>query len=414
MMLAFVTAVTAPAYADSYIEKLGNLRLNEVQYIATHNSYHIAPDWAVRWLLESSGYGRSTDWPGTRLSRALNYTHLPLAAQLDLGIRAVELDVHDDPEGGRFAHPNFVTAVANNHTPLEAPYDSEGAMQRPGFKVFHMADIDQRTTCTLFVKCLMEIAQWSQNNPSHAPIIIFVETKQNGSLPLKADGPIAADSKFVTGSWDRLQSEIKGVFSRRQLLIPSDITPGTNGGWRWPTLRQAAGKIAFFLLDSQAASIGFRNEVQRPTDRLIFSGERPAKLAIINANLDPWVTLPDPQDQRIPLSAKREMLTFTRADADTEEARQNNGHRRDLAFSSGANFISTDYPFPNKMFSDYAVSFSGGAYIRCNEALIASCGAIAPASFVAKNVSTNGTQAAPTNPAIGPSVDASTRGLEKP
>ena len=72
-------------------------RLNQLQVIGSHNSYHIAPDGAIRELLVSRNAQRA---------QALDYTHRPLAEQFSkLGIRQVELDVYADPKGGLFASP---------------------------------------------------------------------------------------------------------------------------------------------------------------------------------------------------------------------------------------------------------------------------------------------------------------------
>jgi hypothetical protein len=63
--------------------------------LGSHNSYHQAPSSDV---LEALG-GLATAGP----LQAWQYTHAPLARQLDAGVRALELDVYWDPEGGRFA-----------------------------------------------------------------------------------------------------------------------------------------------------------------------------------------------------------------------------------------------------------------------------------------------------------------------
>ena len=59
-------------------------------------------------------------------------------------------------------------------------------------------------------------------------------------------------------------------------------------------------------------------------------------------------------------------MVRTRADSDTREARKNDTTRRDKALSSGAQFISTDYPEPNKKFSDYSVQFTDKKIYRNN------------------------------------------------
>ena len=58
-------------------------------------------------------------------------------------------------------------------------------------------------------------------------------------------------------------------------------------------------------------------------------------------------------------------MVRTRADADTLEARQNDTCRRDAAFASGTQAISTDYYLRTNLFgNDYRVIIAGG--LRCN------------------------------------------------
>jgi hypothetical protein len=60
-------------------------------------------------------------------------------------------------------------------------------------------------------------------------------------------------------------------------------------------------------------------------------------------------------------------LVRTRADADTREARAEDTSRRQLAFDSGAQFISTDYYEPDPRFGGhYQVIFPDGRYVREN------------------------------------------------
>ena len=76
----------------------GDPRLNQIQVIGTHNSYHIAPAPTVLGLIAAGG---------RRNAEALDYTHRPLAEQFSqLGIRQIELDVFADPKGGLFASPS--------------------------------------------------------------------------------------------------------------------------------------------------------------------------------------------------------------------------------------------------------------------------------------------------------------------
>ena len=63
---------------------------------------------------------------------------------------------------------------------------------------------------------------------------------------------------------------------------------------------------------------------------------------------------------------RRGFLVRTRADIGTRESRANDPRRRDKAFASGAQFISTDYPESNPRFSDYRVRFERGIVVRTN------------------------------------------------
>src|SRR5206468_327102 len=73
------------AWAVSATAMAGEPRLNQMQVIGTHNSYHIAPAPAVLETIASAG---------RRRAEGLDYTHRPLADQFTrLGIRQIELDV---------------------------------------------------------------------------------------------------------------------------------------------------------------------------------------------------------------------------------------------------------------------------------------------------------------------------------
>src|SRR5687768_17106621 len=75
------------------------VRLNEIQLLGTHNSYHIAPEPPVLAFL------------GAR-ARDIEYTHRLLEEQLSRqGIRKFELDVFADPEGGRYAKPSVLKVI---------------------------------------------------------------------------------------------------------------------------------------------------------------------------------------------------------------------------------------------------------------------------------------------------------------
>lgn len=72
-------------------------RLNEIQVLGTHNSYHIQPRPALMGAIASLE---------PELARTLEYTHLPLGEQLEHGARQFEFYVYADPAGGHYARVN--------------------------------------------------------------------------------------------------------------------------------------------------------------------------------------------------------------------------------------------------------------------------------------------------------------------
>jgi len=64
---------------------------------------------------------------------------------------------------------------------------------------------------------------------------------------------------------------------------------------------------------------------------------------------------------------KQGYLVRTRSDENTDQARTNDTTRRDLALSSGAQMISTDYPASEpSQWTKYVVEFPDGLVARCN------------------------------------------------
>ncbi len=343
----------------------GPLRLNELQFIGTHNSYHIAPDRAVFDLMRATGYEESPIWTGPALEEALSFTHPPLARQLDMGLRVFELDVHDDPDGGRYAQPGFLAALGPDAAARLDPVDPAGVLRAPGMKVFHTADTDVRSRCLLFTDCLKAIRDWSDAHPGHLPIFIQIETKE-GRKPVLADAYRPADpAPFTEPAWRRLHAEIGGVFGAERLFLPRDLRgrhASLNQAIRqegWPRVSELRGKVIFLLLDSPEQQDAYVALIERGLEPILFPSRNPA---------DPftaWMIEPTPDRRTIRPLVEAGFLVYTRADADSAEPRRNDSARAAEALASGAQLISTDYPVARPDVGPYAVSF-GGAYVRCN------------------------------------------------
>lgn len=136
------------------------LKINQIQVIGTHNSYHagIAPNEAKLWLAKNPA-----------ALKGLEYQHQSLPEQFDSGVRQIELDIYADTKGGRYAHPSGPDMVAAAHLPPDPPFDPSALMSKPGFKVMHVQDVDYRSNCQPFRDCLQQVRTWSKAHPNHVP-----------------------------------------------------------------------------------------------------------------------------------------------------------------------------------------------------------------------------------------------------
>ncbi|MEP5611671.1 MAG: Ca2+-dependent phosphoinositide-specific phospholipase C, partial [Cyclobacteriaceae bacterium] len=143
--LLILVLLTSCSSDDSVPQRLnpaldGCLCLNDVQIIGSHNSYKIAVEQAILDYI---------DQLDPSLSPALEYEHIPLVDQLELGLRNLELDVYYDPLGGRYSDPEGLNVVLQaGKTPL--PYDVDNQLEEPGLKMFHIQDVDFRSHHLLF------------------------------------------------------------------------------------------------------------------------------------------------------------------------------------------------------------------------------------------------------------------------
>jgi hypothetical protein len=316
----------------------GTLRFDQVQVLASHNSYHGRPYPEVLEGLQQAVPG---------LPATLDYAHAPLPEQFDLGVRAIELDVYDDPDGGKFAEPSYPMQVG-----VTLPDRPE--MDEPGYKVLHEANVDTNSTCLTFVECLTLVKTWSDAHPGHVPIGIQIEMK---------------DDEITEPMFRRLENEISATLPREKYFTPDDVrgdyaTLGdavkTQG---WPALGAVRGKL-YFLLDNggqtSATYLAFHQSLE---DRLLFTPSEPGKPDAAFAKLnDP---IEDADAIKAALAAN--MVVRTRADADTLEARANDRTTAEAALDSGAHIVSTDYEQPDPTLEhDYTVAIPKGTPARCN------------------------------------------------
>ena len=331
------------------------LKLNQIQVIGSHNSYHagIPPNASKLWQEKNP-----------RLFNGLDYQHASLTSQFDSGVRQIELDVFADSKGGRYAHPNGPSLVAAAHLPPDPPFDPNGVMLKPGFKVMHIQDLDYVSTCQPFVACLEEVRRWSHAHPDHIPLFILVETKQGDAHP--PEQPTEPEH-FTSATFDALDAEIRSVFPPQEMITPDDV----RGHYKtlneailagnWPTLASARGKVVF-LMDQRPVGPVYREGHPSLRGRVLFTNAVPGEPDAAFTEMN------DGPADKITELVRQGYLVRARTDSDTKQARTNDTSTRDAMVASGAQMLSTDYPAsePAKWEGHYSVSLPGNAAVRCD------------------------------------------------
>jgi Phosphoinositide phospholipase C, Ca2+-dependent len=352
LFLIALLAVLAPPAAAAP-------RLNEVQVIGTHNSYH-------RELSEpeQATYDQIISTPGD-YDAFLAYSHASIPDQFaQQDVRGLELDLLPDPEGGLYAEPLVRKRMGLG--PLPDP-----AWWQPGAKVFHITDLDYETTCVRLVACLERARAWSAANRRHVPLLIMLELK--GS-----DRRAVAQGGVTAPAWDRaaldaLDAEIRSVFSDRELVTPDDVRrPGLTleqsvRRHGWPALEDSRGQVAF-LLDNDPGAIRDAYVAGRPSlqGRAIFTNSRPGNpdAAFIKRN--------EPRGAntaQIQQLVRDGYLVRTRSDVPLATVTSGDTSMRDAALASGAQLVSTDFPqvgMSARYGSDFVARLPEGGPVRCN------------------------------------------------
>ncbi|WP_405247783.1 phosphatidylinositol-specific phospholipase C1-like protein [Cellulophaga sp. Asnod2-G02] len=324
-------------------------KLHQTQVIGSHNSYKQAIQPKLYSYLER----RDT----TGGLQNLAYTHIPIPEQLDLGLRNLEIDVHADPEGGRYAHPKGLSIVSGDEV-----YDEKHSMNSPGFKVFHIIDIDFRTSYYTLKDCLIALRAWSDRNPEHSTIFITLEPKDSDQSIFGTQAV-----PFTGALFDALDTELRTYLGADKIIMPDNIIGEYKTleaavlAGNWPSMEHARGKFLFILDDNHKKKELYKKGHANLKGRVAFVNEKegsPEAAAMI---------LNDPKDSCIPELVRKGYLIRTRADAGTTQARTNDYSNFEAAKKSGAQIITTDYYLPSTLFrSTYQVQFDDATYERAN------------------------------------------------
>jgi hypothetical protein len=324
------------------IEACGDLRLNDIQVIGTHNSFHMAltpPEQAEFAKLNPAAVEER------------NYTHASITDQLTkYGVRDLEFDIFWDSKGA-YGSP-WVAKAAGAEGPDAA------VMGEPGIKVLHEQDVDYRSVCPTLKACLGEVAEFSDAHPDHVPITIHLQFK-DGPIIFPAPGAVIPE-KWTPAGMDELDKVLLAELGSQRVITPDEVRGDAAtlrdavAGDGWPMVKDNLGRVLITMIDNGAQI--YRAQYLEDHDglqgRVLFTQGSAASMAAETApggsvqgdvvfigNDDPFADAP------VSEWLKRGLLVRTRSDdrkdviADPEVDRS---VRRDAALELGAQFVVTD------------------------------------------------------------------------
>ncbi len=288
------------------------LRINQIQVKGTHNSYHVF-----------------TDEPQPVFGGDL----APLDVQADQqGVRQFEIDVHYDEERG--------------------------------FVVYHTFFGDTGSNCELLTDCLQSLKDWSDMNPGHQVLFIFIEPKDDFE-PLIMEQHCDDLDQLILSVWpqDRLirPDDVRKEYATLRAAIEAD---------GWPSMAAGRDKAMFFYFDSGSYRDAYLDGHPNAEGRAMF----PRADKDLSSPIGAFVNFDDPltDSDRIAEFAQAGFLIRTRTDVASQGLSDGNEERVQAALSSAAQMISTDYPVMTDLF-DYVFDIPDGQPSRCNP-LLASTG----------------------------------------
>lgn len=335
VIVLFSCKTGAPPPVDVPSSPLENLKINQIQIIASHNSYRIH----TYEPLFQAILGLGTLIPPSFNPLELDYTHEPLTTQLNqYGMRGLELDVYHDPLGGHFYYRGgnvLINQPRISHIP---------ELLEPGFKILHIPDIDYMTHHYTFLDALKTIKKWSDSHPNHLPLFINVEPKEDALRDQLENDSLVFALKFSPNAADSLDNEIRAVFGQdlANVMTPDKIRGNFANLYevvkagKLPTIAEARGKI-FFILDTSKDF--YKTGHPALQGRVMFQYVAPRSPECLFAIGNSPLTQKDSIKQWV----KEGFMVRSRADEGTHQAREGDYSMMNAAFESGAQIISTDY-----------------------------------------------------------------------
>jgi len=281
------------------------LKLNEIQVLATHNSFKAMPNMYINKPLEIL-FGQKV--------RNGQYGLPYLTDQLDSGIRGVELDI--------------------------TVYDDD-------FILMHDPITDWRTTGASFALALEEIKIWSETNENHIPINIMIQIRDRWSPFSLKYGDFDKDKCI------KLDKLLEDTFGDENIIKPSDVIGDYDNlkaaveGGNWPTVNDSLGKVYFTLLidDENIRQDYIDIDESYKTQKAFMFSKKEAGLD----NYSAFILADEPDEEGLPELVGKNYILRTRIDLQHQHSEE----RYNATLSLGAVIIATDYPEGNSYKDGY-------------------------------------------------------------
>ncbi len=287
-------------------------KLNELRFLGTHNSYKNGIEKTAKNFFNYALFTEKYD-----------YALPTVTEQLNQGIRAFEIDV------GKVVRDGKTT-----------------------FESSHKYFSDNKSSITDTLKGFSEIKMWSDYNKGHLPVILQIEIKNKGITANKYD--TTAEDIYV------FESKVKEIMGET-LFTPKDALDGNEDFETlrkkdaYPKLNKLRGKIIVFLQFDKRSRVYLENDNGFSGAFFVANDSaNPEKYA----NKTLFVLVNDSTDEEsIKKYVSDNYIIRTRLDKYGKGGFSAATYVKGIA--SGANILSTDYPFFSSKRDDYKVILAG-------------------------------------------------------
>lgn len=319
---------TAFFNGDLQAELENGIKFNEMIFLGTHNSYQTPNTKTTKKL-----FANLSDLTfGLVSAHTVDFYSQTLTEQLNCGIRSLEMDIETFDRNGEISF-----------TCMHSPY------------------FEMTTSCYDFALAMKEIAMWSDNNPNHLPITIIIEPKAF-FIPLE-------NMEFFNIEYAKELDNVLRKALGDKLFTPADMLRdyADFGEMRaaddWCKVSDMLGKVLIILHDTGVTekyiSLDPSIKSQAMFPMLRENGtDRDCASFILSNKPNQLLKISDE------VIKEKKLIVRTRADKYLEITDE----RLEGALKSGAQIISTDYPYRTDLKEgEYFVSFGNRTTVKTNK-----------------------------------------------